>query len=218
VASGTLISRIAAETGVSIRSAADEDKLFGMFDRYRPHGAGLERLLSDQGIEGRVRARLQRVFDVTAPGRQPGDAYFVVRRYEPIDETRAVELTRVYLNGLQKLAEHMGNMALSRELSSLKIVANSPSGLDPDEDMGIQIYECVTDFLRRFQSERNVIFVLREGLYSMSADYFLAAYILWPAIESIELAPGAMEGYFDIWRHGVKLKYFANMVAAERPE
>ena len=71
--SPTLVARIKAETGLTVSSSTDQHLLTGLLNRYRPDGVGLERILSDQGIEGAVRTRIKKVLEVTAPSWNAGD-------------------------------------------------------------------------------------------------------------------------------------------------
>jgi hypothetical protein len=213
----SLISRIEAETGVLVQSHDDEQKLFGILDLYRPHGVGLERLLSGDGVEGRARARIQRVFDATAQDWKEGQGYFFIKRHDAIDGIAAVRIAREYLSGFRQLANYAGHVEVGRALSSMEVAPTAPANRDRDDEFEVMMYECLTDFIRPFGRKDHEIFVLKEALYSIASDYFLSAYILWPAIELTVPLPGAMDRYFDMWRHGLKLKFFANTAVVELP-
>lgn len=92
-------------------------------------------------------------------------------------------------------------------VKSLSIQWESEDGFTPDEDIPLLIYECLTDFLAKMQPEQNEIFFLKEALYSLANDYFLMAYLLWPAIQENVPLPNIMDSYFDIWFHGIKLNF-----------
>jgi len=48
----TLRKRIETESGLSIATRDDLYALAGLFNKYRPDGVGLERLLAEEGVEG----------------------------------------------------------------------------------------------------------------------------------------------------------------------
>jgi len=213
-----LLARIRRETGLEISGARDQHILSGLFNRYRPNGEGLDRILAGEAEEGAVRDRIQRVFKLTASSWSPGDIYFVLRRFEPIDESMAVKLVRDHFNGIALLADLTGDVETRDAVRSLTVERHSIGGFTLDESVPVLIYECLTDFLAKFQPDLNELFILKEALYSMTNDYFLAAYLLWPVIQASVPLPDVLDAYFAIWRHGLKLDYIADgFVFVRRP-
>jgi hypothetical protein len=215
----TLRERIETETGLSVREGFDTHELAGLFNRYRPEGVGLERLLSGDGVEGEVRARIKRVFDVTAPGADPGDWYFVIRRHESLDRAAAIKVARDYLLSMQRLAEFIGDTEVRDALSALKVESHPPAAVAEDDDVPVMLYESFTAFLPSFARDGREILLLEEALYSMANDYSLMAYMLAPVIPLGGEARGALDPYFDVWRYGITLKFFAGgIVSVGLPE
>jgi hypothetical protein len=202
-----LAARIQAATGLNISDARDLDKLSGIFNAYRHNGAGLENILDDQGIEGAVRARIGKVFDATAASYDPHDLYFVIRKFPPVDSEHAAAIVRDHLAGLAALASFVDDDEAEKTARRLKPAVGAARGGGKDEDAPVILYECLTDFLATMQPRKDAIFLLKEAIYSMANDYFLMAYMLWPAIEAQGAPPKALDPYFDIWSHGIKLDF-----------
>lgn len=202
-----LLARIHSETGLVIFNASDQYVLSGMFNRYRPSGQGIERILDGDNIRQEIRYRVKRVYEISAPSWRPGDLYFVVRYFEPICQTQAVRIVIDHLSGIKRLADFVGDRETSEAITMLKVVGGFAPGLVHDDEVPTLIYECLTDFISRFQFSQNEIFVLKEALFSMANDYFLMAYMLWPAIQAIAPVQGVIEPYIDIWRCGIRIDY-----------
>jgi hypothetical protein len=203
----SILSRIHSETGLELSRVLDQNNLSGIFNRFRPNGDGLDRIFEDKDTEGKVLSRLRRVFEVTASSWKAGDIYFVLRKFEPIDHYSAIKLVNGYLNGIVRLADFMGDSETHDTVKSLSIQWDSEDGFTLDEDIPSLIYECLTDFLAKMQPEQNEIFFLKEAFYSLANDYFLMAYLLWPAIQENVPLSNIMDSYFDIWFHGIKLNF-----------
>jgi hypothetical protein len=181
-----------------------------MFNRYRPDGQGLESLLGNNNdVEREVLARIRRVFDAASSGWDPCDLYFVVRQPTPVNEMKAIQLAETFLNGLKNFADFLGDAELRDALEGRRITLQAPKGQEVDEDTPTMVYECLTDFLAEQQPAQNDLFALKEAIYSMANDYFLMAFILWPAMKITGPASNAFDGYYELWRCGIGLKYFA---------
>jgi hypothetical protein len=207
-----LSTRISMETRTEINDPADCYQLAGMFNRYRPDGAGLERILSAEGIEGLVRSRIQRVYDTTAKHWSPGDLYFLVKSPEAIEPAQAVDIVRRHLRGLETLAAHVGNEEVAGFLSGLTFTTQRPARAKTSDDVRIAVHECLTDFLAPLDAEHHAVFMLHEALYSMANDYELAAYMLWPATQLKGEAAGALDAYIDVWRFGIEIEFLEDKV------
>jgi hypothetical protein len=202
-----LLERIVTEANLESSAELDQDVLSGVFNRYRPTGEGLERILGKEGVEGKVRARIKRVIEVTASSLKPDDWYFVLRYPQPIDRDDAVKLVESYLRDLAQLAEFAGADEARDAISSLAVVQSSNTSFTRDESVPTLIYECLTDFLAGFQPDQNELFALKEALYSMANDYFLMAYMVWPAVQESTGLPTLLDSYFEVWSHGISLDF-----------
>ncbi len=203
-----MLSRIAAETGLLVSRPSDQHILSGIFNKYRPNGVGVERILAGGPLEEMVCSRVRQVFDATSKSWVPGDFYFVVRNSPDVSEADASEFARKYLCGLFRVAEISENNEVCEIISSLNIVEKSSDLIELNDDVSISIYECLTDFLAKMQPDKNEIFILKEAFYSMANDYALMAYMLWPVICDEKLPIDNLDGYFELWRHGLTLKFY----------
>jgi hypothetical protein len=213
-----LLQRIFAETGLVVSKPEDQHILAGMFNRYRPNGDGVERILEGDGVEGAVRARVMRIFEATARAGKSGDLYFVVRQPEPMDPQMAVQYASDYLNGIGRLADFV-NDSKTRELVASLIVSPHPNTpFARDERVAAHIWECVGDFLAKFQPDRDELFILKEALYSMANDLVLTAYVLWPAVQRSVSLPELLDPYFNLWRHRIGLDFSTDGHAYVKPK
>lgn len=214
----TLLERIKDEIGISISVPGDDSKLAGMFNRYRPNGLGLERLLLSDGVEGEVLSRIRRVFGCTARCWRPSDFYFVIRNFDVIDQSKAEEIASLFLSGVGDFIRYIGDVELSDEIDQLRVVPEVGDNAEVTDDFFISIYECLTDFFAGLQSDFDEIFFLKEAVYSMANDYFLMAYLMLPAAK-VGALEGSLNAYYDVWRYGLKLEYFSDgSVVVKRPE
>lgn len=203
----SLKKRIEAETGRVIASHWDLQALAQLFTKYRPHGAGLERLLLAQGPEGAVLERVRKVFAATASSCKPDDPHFVVRHAMPVSPSERETLALEHLRGLMAFAEFVGNAGAHEVVAALSIQSRAPTHATPDADIRTTLHRCLTDFLVKFQEKDNELFLLKEALYSMANDYWLEAYMLAPILGLTERASGALDSYFELWRRGLSLKF-----------
>jgi len=160
-------------------------------------------------VEGAVRSRIKRVFEITTPGWDPRDLYFVVREPQPVDSPSLVRYATGYVRGIEQLADFMKDAETRAAAKVLTVTASQDIEFPRDEDTQALIYDCVTDFLSEFQPERNDLFFLKAALYSMANDYFLMAWMLWPAIEETTSLPDLLDPYFALWSHGLTLHFSA---------
>lgn len=202
-----LIDRIRETLGINPLAEDVQYRLAGFFNRYRPDGDGLRSLLIENGTEGEVLLRVQKIFLVTAPHWRPSDLYFVIRKYEDIDAESALEIVHNYLEGFRIFAEYTGNVELASALRKLKLTSGVPEASALNDDVSVMMHECLTDFLADQQGLKNELFFLKEALYSMANDYSLAAYALGPAMD-VPGAHCAFDRYFDIWRYGIRILIF----------
>jgi hypothetical protein len=203
----SLTERIRIEFGLIVSNRADRHVLSGIFSRYRPSGAGLERVLSGDGIEGMVRTRIEKIFHATASSWEKGDLYFVVRHREMYRPAQIQNVVVEHLKGVRAIAEYSLNSELVRVLDKASVVLSRPADAKPNSDIPEMMYDCLTDFLLPFRSKHQLA-ILMEAIYSMANNYFLTTYVLWPAIEEISNVRGNLDSYIDIWSHGIKLEFF----------
>lgn len=133
-----LLYRVAAELQRPASGLKPED-LSGLFNRYRPTGDGLERLFPGEGVEAQVKARLQKIYEATAPGFDARDLYFSVSQPCSVSADIKREFARRHLVGMGELALFTGQGSLAAEIAGIEI---SDDELPPVEDtIEIDIYD-----------------------------------------------------------------------------
>lgn len=197
-----LLSRLKTEVGLGANASLDPYALAGLFTRFRPDGAGVDRLFGQDAVEQAVLARIRRVLKASASSWKPGDLYVVLRKFDPISANDAAKLVDEHLAGMEKLAAYTGETEAQRAIASLRSNPGASAGEDIVDTL---VYECLVDFLAEFEPSDDPLFLLAEALYSVAADYYLMAYMLWPVIHKLTGLPDLLDPYFEMWRHGVKL-------------
>lgn len=206
--SNTLARRIEAATGITVPVPADQHKLSGIFNRYRPDGAGIENLIGTSGVEGEVLLRIKEVFLATASSWQPSDLYFKIRKFSPTEKATAAALLERYLMDFARFSNYVGDADIGKALSEVKVVSEVQIGVPEDTDLPNMMYECLTDFLAQQQPDRHELLLLKEAVYSMANDYFLMAYVLWPVLGLEGEVGDTFDAYFQLWRSGIGVKFF----------
>jgi hypothetical protein len=163
-----------------------------------------------------VRARVEKVFEATASSWEPGDLYFVIRQFAPLDQASAANIAGAFSAGIKRVADYVGESELSGKLERSKVVLSRPTDLASERDLPDMMHDCLTDFLVTMR-EHHEIFVLKEALYSMANDYYLMAYMLWPALQFTGDMSGVLNSYIDLWRHGIRLEFFENGCISATP-
>jgi hypothetical protein len=87
------------------------DSLIGFFQSFRPDGTALQGLFDGLSVAVDLQNRLDKLFTAAGDDRRPEggrDAYFVIRKPEPLDPTLASELAIQWLAGIRQLADTLG--------------------------------------------------------------------------------------------------------------
>ena len=208
----TLAARILKETGIAVVDAAGAYALAGMFDRYRPLGDGLERLLVDRPAERAVRDRLKATFAAAAAaGGGPQDPYLLVRGVRRPSEDVVAACVASWLAAVGRLADLVADGEALREVALAHVTGAPPRGAAFDDDRATLFHETVADFVARWQPGASELYLLKEAAWSLANDYFLMAWILWPAHAlPNELPLDAVDGFFEAWRHGLRVVFLAD--------
>ncbi len=173
-----------------------------MFNHLRPFGDGVECMFGPDPVQQAVLNRIRQVFHASAASWRPSDIYLVMRNNAPIGLDQARVLAHAHLAGMESIAK----FSCDRETEhALVMLREQPGGPAVEDVITTRVYDCFTDFLARFQPAHDPMFLLKEPLYSLANDYYLMAYMLWPAINTATGLPDLLDPYFDLWRHGVQL-------------
>jgi hypothetical protein len=183
----------------------DEDKWYGFFQGYRPHGDGIEELFSVLPDVAEYAKRLRSVCRAAHHAAWAQDAYFVVRIPGPATDDELIAFGQELLSGLRLLAVLAllaGNRELHSYLTGVTRVGIVPlDALDRKHDDHLFVHNSVGDFLRGFYDYSHRIVQLREAYYSVACDYWLAWYLQWPYFRQW-VPRDVFRPYFELWARG----------------
>ncbi|MBI2804774.1 MAG: hypothetical protein HYX68_07300 [Planctomycetes bacterium] len=188
----------------------NEDDLFGFFDCFRPHGAGLEKVFADVVGGDEILQRVLRIYQSKETATAFG--YFVIRRPIPATPERLVELTTQHLDKMLQIAISFDDAWLARELEKvveIKIkreTISQKTRCDPDAREGY-VYEVTGDWFRELEPMPSDALWMREAFYSIACDYNIARYLMWPLYRHATEIADPFAPYFELWTHGA-LPYF----------
>jgi hypothetical protein len=182
----------------------DEDRWYGVFQGYRPHGDGVEALFANVPDAGNYAARIRAICAASYHDNWARDGYFVVRRPRPASAKELTALGHELLDGLRllcKAARHDGRTlgSLFSGVTGVEVV--SPERFDRKHPYHIDVINAVNDVLRRRRNYNDRIVQLREGFYSVACDFWLSYYLQWPYYQSW-LPHDVFRPYFDLWASG----------------
>lgn len=183
----------------------DEDRWYGVFQGYRPHGDGVEEVFAGLPDADEYVARIKAVCAASYHDDWARDGYFVVRRPRPATEDELLALGRELLDGLRVLARAAGRE--SRRLLSL-LPTSAAVEVFPAEafDRKHPDHLDVLDEVRSAMPPRDFgdrVIQLREGFYSVACDFWLAYYLQWPYYRG-RVPQDVFRPYFDLWARGYR--------------
>ncbi len=208
--------RIVSRLGTN--DPVDNNTMIGIFQRFRPAGNGLEGLYKDLPHAGEYHRRLDRLFAAAGEDRRPNggrDAYFVVRNPPPMSAEVAEFQAIRWLESLLAMATKAAATGLMAQLDPvprIRVLVGAPPK-QPKSDLdsfpllkAIKVdAAALTDGIAQ---QCLVVLLLRDAYYFAACDAMLRDYLLWPAYAEHFADPDPMSGYFELWRHGVKLRVF----------
>jgi len=191
-----------------------KDRMFGFFQAFRPDGHRLASLFADIPSGDLVYGRLQQAFSATATGAREHaheDAYFVVRSSEPAPPESLVKSAVDQLANWRLMAEAIGERELVDLLTPLPRVTRRstiPPPPDPNdtESLDVFIYDVQCDWHGGLPPLCPHASWMRDAVYSIACDYYLAHYITWPWYVHSSPFVEPFGPYFALWRHGVTLR------------
>lgn len=192
--------------------------LVGVFQRFRPDGSGLDPLYAGMPRGDAYRQRLDRLYAAAGDDQRPGggrDAYFVVRKPPSLSPELAEEHADSWLKGLRQLAVRSEHDSLKERLSTMPKI-RVLEGIPPKQPKSDQdsfpllraIKVDVATLTDGIAEHCAVVSLLREAYYFTACDSMLRDYLLWPAYADHFCEADPLEGYFELWRHGVKWRVF----------
>ncbi|MEO1527907.1 MAG: apolipoprotein acyltransferase [Planctomycetota bacterium] len=216
----TAVAQTGCSPGATDQGELSEaDTLIGLFQAFRPDGAGVESLLESLPCGAALTDRLLPVFDAAGNDRRPRggrDAYFVVRNPPALTVELAEHHATQWLDGLRRLAEVVGD-APTVEVLSRSIRVRVLEGLPPKNPKNpADRTELLTTLLDRCPKLTAQILgvdehaaLLRPAYYFLACDAMLRDVLMWPFYASATGLSDPLRDYFALWSHGVKYRSYA---------
>ncbi|HPF41773.1 MAG TPA: hypothetical protein P5081_17570 [Phycisphaerae bacterium] len=189
-----------------------DDVSVGMlFQKFRPHGDGVDAVF--EGLEGgdELLERLLPVYQWTAEGfatESAIDAYFVVRH--PPRTAHLADYLRRHLEKMAEITQDCGRNDLSdilRRIHTINEVEGERPPPDSDDTLDTEIYEVVGDWFLELTPMRSKALLLHEAYYTIACDYDLASYLMWPLYRDSTNIVDPFAPYFELWRHGASIQF-----------
>jgi hypothetical protein len=184
----------------------DEDRWYGVFQGYRPHGDGVEEVFVGVPDAEQYAARFREVCAASYHDDWARDGYFVVRCPRPALEAELVALGGELLDGLRVLAKAAGRdgrplLSLLSGVGGAEVV---PSSAFPTKHPHhIDVVYAAGDVLPGRGDYGNRIVQLREGFYSVACDFWLSHFLQWPYYQDW-LRRDVFRPYFGLWARGYR--------------
>lgn len=213
-----LKERCRAASGMDATSDVDPNAMIGFFQRFRPDGNGLVGLYDGLPHGDEYQERLERLFNAAGDDRRPTggrDAYFVVRQPPTITPEAAEFHATRWLGSLCRMAVRIEHEELSKHLLTLPRVRvlEGAAPKQPKADLesfpllkAIKVH--AASMTEGLATQCQVVYLLREAYYFTACDAMLRDYLLWPAYAETLGEADPMAGYFELWRHGIKVRVF----------
>lgn len=195
----------------------DEDRWFGVFQGYRPHGDGVEAVFADVPDAADYVARVRAMCRAAYHDGWEHDAYFVVRTPAPAADEELVGLGEDLLGGLRLLAVFAGRRDLHEYLDGVTRVVVVPlGGCDRMHDDHTLVHEAVGDILGAYRDYDDPTVKLREGFYSAACDYWLGWYLQWPYFHG-RVPRDVFRPYFELWARGCEIAFQGDSLRIAKP-
>ena len=215
-----MLSRLRAIAGIAEDEPCDSDTLIGILQRFRPDGSALLGLFDDLPNGAPLAGRLQQLYSVAGDSTRPGggrDAYFIVRTPPQADVDQIHNWASQWLGSLHALAIKTGFDELAQAFGPLPKVrvleGIAPKHIKSDLDT-LPLYRAFkkqgAELVQRLPTESSIPSLLGPAYYYAACDWALRDYLLWPIYEAASELNDPFEPYFQLWRHGAKLRSFSD--------
>lgn len=196
------------------------DDLIGFLQRFRPDGLALADLFSGLPQAMELNRRLAALYDAAGDSRRlegGQDAYFIVRNPSALDPDQAAAWAEQWLRSLSALAQAVGAADEVPHLQTLPQVrvleGIAPKQLKADLD-AVPLYRTLkrdgAGWAARMSGDSEVVDLLGPAFYYAACDWAVRDHLLWPLYGEGSELDDPFAPYFDLWRHGVKLRAFSN--------
>lgn len=198
--------------------AEDPAELVGLFQAFRPDGGGLESVLAKIPGGDLVFRRVRRVYGASAGSFLPGQACFqvAVGRVRGGD---AVSVAREHLQALEGVLQADDELVeLLREVSVEYVPDLSRvRALDGDDDPSAWLFDAVSDVLLDAVDRSSPLAVLRDAVFAIANNVYVAGFVLWPLYAS-QLGPeDALAPCFELWAAGLEVRFLEQRMCVVGP-
>jgi hypothetical protein len=215
-----ILLRLREIAGIAEDEPCDGDTLIGILQRFRPDGSALLGLFDGVSNGASLASRLQQLYEVAGDSVRPGggqDAYFIVRTPPPADADQVHRWASQWLGSLQTLAVQTGHKELA-EAFGPTLRVRVLEGIAPKHTKGdldvLPLYRAfkkqAAELVQRLPTQSSIPGLLGPAYYFAACDWALRDYLLWPLYEAHSDLGDPFEPYFHLWRHGAKLRSFAD--------
>lgn len=215
-----MLARLRQIAGIAEDELCDGDTLIGILQRYRPDGSALSGIFDNVPSGAALASRLQQLYTVAGDSVRPGggqDAYFIVRTPPPADADQVHQWASQWLGSLHALAVQTGFEELVEAFGPLPKV-RVLEGIAPKHTKGdldvLPLYRAfkkqAAELVQRLPAQSPIPALLGPAYYYAACDWALRDYLLWPLYEAHCELDDPFEPYFQLWRHGAKLRSFAD--------
>lgn len=193
------------------------DSLIGFFQSFRPDGTALQGLFDGLSVAVDLQNRLDKLFTAAGDDRRPEggrDAYFVIRKPEPLDPELAGELASQWLGGIRQLADTLGEPGIGNVLQpapKVRVLEGIPPKHPKDDSEKSNLLKAIQQDTPKLVEKINagpLPAVLRPAYYFTSCDAMLRDYLMWPFYAEATGLVDPLAPYFELWRHRVKYRIF----------
>jgi hypothetical protein len=186
----------------------EEDDLFAFFQRFRPYGRDVAKVFDGVYRGEEILVRLLRFYHHTTESAD--DAYFVVRNPVVATAAQLLEAVTQYLDKVRQMAEASETVELMGLLDALQIEVEKknapPHSALPEPNLAL-LNDTVTDWFLELDPETSEALLLKEAFYSMTCDYQLSWYVLWPLYQGSTRIQDPFDPYFRLWIYGAVLRF-----------
>ncbi|TWT98471.1 hypothetical protein Pla52n_49850 [Stieleria varia] len=185
---------------------------------FRPDGESLASLIRTLPCGDELHDRLGQLYDAAGNSQRPGggqDAYFVVRKPQPLDPADAEQLAGQWLTGLVRIAEKVGNLEIVSVLSqtpSVRVLEGIPPKAPKRDEERSRLMKTVTQACAAMCESISGVDphaeLLRPAYYFVACDPMLRDHLMWPFYRESVGLDDPLASYFELWCHGVKYRIF----------
>jgi hypothetical protein len=219
-AQAALVEKCRLILGIASDEPVGGDALIGMLQRFRPDGTALFELFDDTPVGRALENRLRKLFEVAGDSARPGggqDAYFVIRNPPQADPSDVSKWAIRWLESLRSLAEQTGAGAMAAMLQptpEVRVLEGiAPKQIRADLET-VPLYRLIkkeaAELTARLETQSPLPAMLGPAYYFAACDWALRDYLLWPAFGDVCDLEDPFGPYFDLWRHGAKLRTFGD--------